>query len=71
MEVPRLHPYADPLGSLNLNIYQPGQQHGWHFDNAAWSVTLMLQPARSGGIYEYVPDIRTPDGENYAIGRFC
>lgn len=25
----------------------------------------MLQPARSGGIYEYVPDIRTPDGENY------
>jgi hypothetical protein len=65
LEVPRLHPYADPLGSLNLNIYQPGQLHGWHFDNAAWSVTLMLQPARSGGIYEYVPDIRTPDGENY------
>lgn len=65
LEVPRLHPYADPLGSLNLNVYQPGQQHGWHFDNAAWSVTLMLQPAQSGGVYEYVPDIRTPDGEHY------
>jgi hypothetical protein len=65
LEVPRLHPYADPLGSLNLNVYQPGQQHGWHFDNAAWSVTLMLQPAQRGGVYEYVPDIRTPDGEHY------
>jgi hypothetical protein len=65
LDVPRLYPYADPLGSLNLNVFQPGQQLGWHFDNAAWSVTLMLQPAESGGVYEYVPDIRTPAGEHY------
>ena len=65
LDVPRLYPYADPLGSLNLNVFQPGQQLGWHFDNADWAVTLMLQPAQSGGVYEYVPDIRTPAGGHY------
>jgi len=65
LEVPRLYPYADPLGSLNLNIFQPGQQLGWHYDNADWAITLMLQPAEAGGVYEYVPWIRKPDDENY------
>ena len=64
--VPRLYPYADPLGSLNVNVFQPGQQHGWHFDNADYAFTLMLQPAQAGGVYEYVPWIRRPEAENYA-----
>ncbi len=65
LEVPRLYPYADPLASLNVNVFQPGQQLGWHFDNADWAVTLMLQPAREGGVYEYLPWIRNPARENY------
>jgi hypothetical protein len=68
--VPRLHPYADPLGSLNVNVFQPGQQLGWHYDNADWAITLMLQPAEAGGVYEYLPWIRRPDDENYdAVAR--
>ena len=63
--VDQLHPYADPLGSLNVNVFQPGQQLGWHFDNADWAVTLMLQPAERGGVYEYVPDSRAPGDERY------
>ena len=63
--VEALYPYADPLGSLNLNVFQPGQQLGWHFDNADWAVTLMLQPAEAGGVYEYVPGTRTADDERY------
>ena len=63
--VPRLYPYADPLGSLNVNVFQPGQQIGWHYDNADWAVTLMLQPAETGGVYEYVPMTREPGRENY------
>jgi hypothetical protein len=65
LEVPRLYPYADPLASLNVNVFQPGQQLGWHFDNADWAVTLMLQPAEAGGVYEYLPWIRSPEDENY------
>ncbi len=63
--VPRLYPYADPLGSLNLSIYQPGQQIGWHYDNADWAVTLMLQPAEAAGAYEYGPRVRDGARENY------
>jgi hypothetical protein len=70
LEVPHLYPYADPLGSLNLNIFRPGQQLGWHYDNADWVVTLMLQSAEAGGVYEYVPWSRTPDDERYEpVGR--
>ena len=68
--VERLYPYADPLGSLNLNVFRPGQQLGWHYDNADWAITLMLQPAEAGGVYEYVPWIREPDDEHYdAVGH--
>ena len=65
LEVRRLYPYADPLGSLNVNVFQPGQQLGWHFDNADYAVTLMLRAAEAGGVYEYVPGARTPDDERY------
>ena len=65
LDVDRLYPYADPLGSLNLNVFQPGQQLGWHFDNADWAITLMLQPAEAGGVYEYLPWTRTAEDENY------
>ena len=58
----RLYPYEDPLGSVNLNLFQPGQQLGWHYDNADFAVTLMIQPAGAGGLYEYLPGFR--DGED-------
>lgn len=65
-----LYPYEDPLGSLNINVFDVGQQLGWHFDNADFAVTLMIQPAEAGGVYEYVPAIRRPDSENFdAVGR--
>ncbi len=68
--VPALHPYADPLGSLNLNVFAAGQQLGWHFDNADFVTTLMIRPAEAGGIYHYVPGLRGPDGDDFeALGE--
>ncbi len=63
---PKLYPYADPLGSLNLNVFEEGQRLGWHFDNAEFVVTLMLQAAAMGGVYEYVPGLRGPDADDSA-----
>ena len=48
-----LYPYADPLSSINYNYYQNTQQLGWHFDNASFAITLMIQSAESGGEFEY------------------
>ena len=53
-----LYPYADTLSSININYYETGQQLGWHFDNASFAVTLMIQSPRSGGRFEYVQGSR-------------
>ncbi len=69
-EVPALYPYADPLGSLNINVFAAGQQLGWHFDNADFVTTLMIRPAEAGGIYEYLPGLRGPGHDDFeALGR--
>ena len=58
----RLYPYADPLAPVNVLVYEEGCQTGWHFDNAAFTVTLLLQESE-GGVFEYAPFIRS-DGED-------
>ena len=61
-----LYPYEDPLAALNILVYEPGAQTGWHFDNANFVVTLMLRPAASGGDYLYLPFIRNDDDPGYS-----
>ena len=39
---------------LIIIIIKNNQQLGWHFDNAAFAITLMIQSADSGGEFEYV-----------------
>ena len=46
--------YKDTLSSINYNYYEEGQQLGWHFDNASFAITLMIQSPDSGGIFEYI-----------------
>jgi len=60
------HRNADALGALNLVYYEEADELGWHFDRAEFVVTLMLQPAASGGDFEYVPNLRSPGHENHA-----
>ena len=54
----RLHRFADPLGACSVNVFVDGGEHGWHFDESEFAVTLMLQAPESGGSFEYVPRIR-------------
>ena len=55
----------DPLGALSINVFEPGGGHSWHFDESHFTVTIMVQPAEQGGVFEYVPNIRTADDDNY------
>jgi hypothetical protein len=57
----------DPLGALNLVYYAQGDELGWHFDRVEFVVTLMLQPAASGGDFEYIPNLRNENEENYPL----
>jgi len=60
-----LHRYADPIACMAVNVMAPGQEFPWHFDSNEFTVTLMLQPSDSGGAFEYIPFIRTPEDERY------
>ena len=55
---------ADEIGALNVMTYDEGDELGWHFDNADFVVTLMLQAPAAGGAFEYVPMLRTPTDRN-------
>ena len=49
-----IYPYKDKLSSINYNYYQNSQQLGWHFDNASFAITLMIQSPDNGGVFEYL-----------------
>ena len=61
-----LSPYADSLSSVNIHYARKGEELNWHFDNSSFAVTLLIQPARSGGAFEYVRDVR--DAEKGEMG---
>ena len=65
LEIGALHCYDDPLAGLTSNICDPGQQFTWHFDTNDFAVTVLVQPADEGGLFEYVPQIRSADDEGF------
>ena len=64
---PRLHRFADSLGACSINVFVDGGEHGWHFDESEFSVTLMLQAPESGGSFEYVAGIRGCEDEQSIV----
>ena len=52
--IDKIYPYKDTLSSINYNYYQNKQQLGWHFDNASFAITLMIQSPDKGGVFEYI-----------------
>lgn len=62
--VPAIYPVADNMGCINMLVYEPNDRNGWHFDTTDFVISLMLQPAESGGDYQYLPDLRSPENEN-------
>ncbi|MQA27437.1 MAG: arpA protein [Micromonosporaceae bacterium] len=63
--LPEIHELADPLSGLCLNVISPGMSHPWHFDTNEFTVSMLTQQPRSGGVFEYCPNIRSPAAENF------
>ncbi|RTR02951.1 HalD/BesD family halogenase [Halomonas nitroreducens] len=62
----QVYEYADPYAGLVLNVLPEGTEQPWHYDTNEFIVTMMTQAPEEGGVFEYCPDIRTPQDENYA-----
>lgn len=63
--VAEIHPYADPLADLVVNVLREGCQHPWHFDTNEFIVTMLTRRPEAGGRFEYVPGLRGPESENF------
>ncbi len=60
-----LYRTADPNISIRLNVMGEGDIFDWHFDSNDGAVSLLLQSADDGGVFEYAPMIRSEREENY------
>lgn len=59
----QLFPSEDPLQPVNVICYGQGDQSAWHYDSTnAFTMTLMLQAAETGGDFELAPNTRAGEG---------
>ena len=58
-----LYTIDDPLMKILVNVNGQGDELGWHVDSHDFAVTLLLQAAENGGLYQYVP--LTGPGDKY------
>ena len=65
LQAERFHRYADPLADVIVNMAVEGEGFPWHFDTNNFTVTLAIQNAEEGGAFEYAPNIRTTEDENF------
>jgi len=63
---PVLFPLADPVMGCTATVMYEGDTHGWHFDLNDFVVSILLQAPEAGGTFDFVPNIRDDDDENYA-----
>lgn len=52
----KLYPSTDPYGKYYANIFNEGDGLNWHFDRSEFSISLILQPAEEGGMFQFVPN---------------
>ena len=55
---PGLSRTVDPLVSCSLSYFGKGDELGWHYDSNEATVSLLLQAADEGGVFEFVPQTR-------------
>ncbi len=61
----KLYRHPDAMAALNINVHDDGQELGWHFDRTEFAVTLSLQQSEEGGVFEYEPNLRNDEDQNY------
>jgi len=54
-----------PHLALTAKVAGKGDTDGWHFDGNDVVFSLLLRASEGGGRFEYVPNLRTPECENY------
>ena len=65
LEVFPLYKWADPLGKNPYSVMHTDHYFPWHFDGNEFTLSVLIQKAEIGGLFEYASDIRSKDNENF------
>ena len=65
MGISPIYQWADPLGRNPYNCMDPGHYFPWHFDSNEFTLSILIQKADKGGEFEYVPNLRKPNDNNF------
>ncbi len=65
MDKPQIYTMADPIARVNVMEYRDGEALNWHFDRSEFTITLLLQTPKAGGVFEYCRDLRSDTNPNY------
>ena len=60
-----LYKWADPLGKNPYSVMHTNHYFPWHFDGNEFTLSILVQKAEKGGLFEYAPSIRSKDNENF------
>jgi len=60
-----LYKWADPLGKNPYSIMHEDHYFPWHFDGNEFTLSILVQKAEKGGLFEYSPDLRNVEDENF------
>ena len=67
LEVWPLYCWDDPLGCNPYSVMDKGHYFPWHFDGNDFTVSILVQESQAGGVFEYAPDLRTREDENFDV----
>jgi len=65
LEVFPLYTWADPLGKNPYSVMHTDHYFPWHFDGNDFTLSILVQKAEKGGLFEYASDLRNKDNENF------
>lgn len=65
LNVRPIYTWADPLACNPYSIMDEDHYFPWHFDGNDFTVSILVQEANAGGIFEYAPDLRSRQDENF------
>jgi len=65
LNIAPIYRWADPLGCNPYSVMDEGDYFPWHFDGNEFTVSILIQEPEKGGEFQYYPDLRTPEEENF------
>ena len=59
-----IYRWADTVARCPYGVMEDNDYFPWHFDGNDFTITMLVQSPEEGGVFEYIPNVRSPKDEN-------